>query len=370
MNLKDILFRNISQITPPAFGLDISDLSMKIAFLKRHRKEIRLESFGRKEIPKGIINEGKIQKKDDLIKIIKEVAKEVKDKKLKTKYVVCSLPEQHAFVQVIQLPKMKLAEAKEAVKWEAEANIPMSIDEVYLDWEVVKPLVNRLDHLDILINAVSKTLVNDYVEVLEGAGLRPIALEVESLATARSLVKQAIAKKPLLIVDLGSTRTSFIIFSGHAVRFTTSISISNRRMIDAIAKNLKMTTAEAWRLKVKVGLSNTKHGDKVLSILLPALNSLVEEIEKYIVFHREHAAPHEHGSGGEISKIMLCGGGANLKGLPQFLSERFKIPVVCGNPWVNILKPPIKSIPELSYQESLTYVTALGLALWDISRRQ
>jgi Tfp pilus assembly PilM family ATPase len=67
---------------------------------------------------------------------------------------------------------------------------------------------------------------------------------------------------------------------------------------------------------------------------------------------------------------MLCGGGANLKGLPQFLSERLKIPVVCGNPWVNILKPPIKSIPELSYQESLTYVTALGLALRDVSYRQ
>jgi type IV pilus assembly protein PilM len=246
----------------------------------------------------------------------------------------------------------------------------MSVEEVYLDWEVVKPLVNRLDHLDILINAVSKTLVNDYVEVLERAELRPIALEIESLATARGLVRGGIAKKPLLVVDLGAIRTSFIIFSGHAIRFTTSISISNRQMIDAIAKNLKMTTAEAWRLKVKVGLSKTKQGDKVLSILLPALNSLVEEIEKYIVFHREHAAPHEHGSGGEISEIMLCGGGANLKGLPQFLSERLKIPVVCGNPWVNILKPPIKSIPELSYQESLTYVTALGLALWDISCRQ
>jgi len=366
MNLKDILFHNLSQITPPAFGLDLSDLSLKIAFLKRHGKEIRLESFGRCEIPQGIIKEGEIQKKDELIKIIKKaLEKEVKGKKLKTRYVICSLPEQHAFVQVIQMPKMKFAEAKEAVKWEAEANIPMSIDEVHMDWQIVKPIANRsgVDHLDVLINAVPKILVDDYVEVLEKAGLCPVALEVESLATARSLVKDQVSPKPILIVDLGATRTSFIIFSGDAVRFTTSTSISNREMINTIAQHLKITKEDAWRLKVRVGLNGNKKDNRVLNILLPTLHGLAQEIEKYLVFHKEHAAPHEHDSVSEISKILLCGGGANLKDFPQFLSERLEIPVACGNPWVNILKPPIKSIPELSYQESLTYATALGLAL-------
>lgn len=368
MNLKEILFRNISQITPPAFGLDLSDLSFKIAFLKKHKQEIILESFGRKGIPQGVIKKGEIQKKEELVKVIKEGIERVEGKKLKTKYVICSLPEYEAFVRVIQLPKMKLAEAKEAVKWEAEANIPMSIEEVYLDWQIVKPVADHLDHLDVLINAVPKTLVNNYVEVLEEAGLRPVALEVESLATARSLIKGGVSYKPILIIDLGATRTSFIIFSGYAVRFTTSISISNQQMIDTIAKSLEITAADAWRLKVKVGLSEGKKGDKVLSVLLPSLNSLVQEIKKYIIFHREHAIPHEHGSAGEISKIILCGGGANLRDLPQFLSSRLKIPVVCGNPWVNIFhpaggKPTIKHIPELSYKESLSYTTALGLAL-------
>lgn len=368
MNLKDILFHNISQITPPAFGLDLSDLSLKIAFLKRHGKEIRLESFGRCEIPQNIITEGKIQKKEELAKIIKQaLEKDIRGKKLRARYVICSLPEQHAFVQVIQLPKMKFAEAKEAIKWEAEANIPMSIDEVYMDWQIVEPIANRngVDHLDVLINAVPKILVDDYVEVLEKAGLCPVALEVESLATARSLVKDQLCRQPILIIDLGATRTSFIIFSGYAVRFTTSISISNRQMINTIAEHLKITKEDAWRLKVRVGLNGNKKDNRVLNILLPTLNSLAQEIEKYLIFHKEHAALHEHGSGGEISKILLCGGGANLKGFPQFLSERLKIPVACGNPWINIFPPKriMKHIPELSYQESLTYTTTLGLAI-------
>lgn len=363
MNLKEVLFHNISQITPPAFGLDISDLSLKIAYLSMHGKNIKLESFGREEIPEGIIQEGEIKKKAELIKIINKAISEVSGKKLKTKYVICSLPEQHAFVRIIQLPKMSLAEAKEAVKWETEANIPMSIDEVYLDWQVVKSPNDHLDHLDILINAAPKSLVNNYVEVLKGAGLCPLALEVESLATVRSLIENETCEKPVLLVDLGATRTSFIIFAGCAVRFTTSLPISNRQMIGDISKSLKLTKEQAWRLKVEVGLSKGEKGKEVFNILLPTLNNLVDEIKKYIVFHREHAVPHEHSVAGEISKIILCGGGANLNGLPQFLSERLEIPVVCGNPWINILKSPLKEIPCLDYRESLTYTTTLGLAL-------
>ena len=363
MNIRDILFHNISQITPPAFGLDLSDLSLKIAFFKKYKQEIRLESFVREEISPGIIKGGEIQKKEELMKVIEKTIEEVKGKKLKTSYVICSLPEQHAFVKIIQLPKMKLAEVKEAVKWEAEANIPVSIEEVYLDWQIVKPLTNHLDHLDILINAVPKTFVNDYVKVLKGAGLKLFVLEVESMATARSLIKGGISRKPTLIIDLGATRTSFIISSGYAPRFTTSIPISNQQMISTIAAKLKVGAEEARKMKIESGLNKNKDNGKVFDALLPTLNDLTVQIQKYIVFHKEHAIPHEHGSEGDIFKIMLCGGGANLEGLPQFLSERLKIPVVCGNPWVNILKSPLKEVPELSYKESLAYATALGLAL-------
>ena len=363
MNIRSILFHNISQITPPAFGLDISDMSLKIAFLKRHKKELILESFGRKELAPGIVKEGKIQKKEELAKAIKQAVKEVNGRKLKTKYVICSLPEQHAFVRVIQLPKMKLAEAKEAVKWEAEANIPMSIEEVYLDWQAIKPIVKSPDHLDVLINAAPKNLVDDYVDVLRGAGLTPMALEIESMTAARNLIKQGVSSKPVLIVDLGFTRTSFIIFFGHVIRFTTSAPVSNQQMINDIAKSLNVKYEEAKKLKFKIGLAKTKKGGKVFNALLPSLNELIQAIQKYIVFYKEHAVTRKYGLTGDISKIILCGGGANLNGLPKFLSLRLKMPVVCGNPWINILKPPVKEIPELSYKESLSYITALGLAL-------
>jgi len=372
MNIKQILFHNISEIAPPAFGLDVSDLSLKIALLRKGKRGIKLESFGRKEIPQGIIEQGEIKKSEKLAEIVKKAVQEVNGKKLKTKYVSCSLPEKSAFVQVIKLPKMKLAEAKKAVKWEAEANIPVSIDKVYLDWKIIKPLVDHLDHLDILINAVPKKIVNSYVDVLEKAELIPLAMEVESMATARSLISNQVSHDPVLIIDLGATRTSFIIFSGHAVRFTASISISNQGMIDTLAESLNISKSEAKKLKFKIGLDKNKD-DRVLKALLPTLNELIEQIKKYFAFHREHSAPHEHGAGKNISKIILCGGGANLSQLPEFLSARLDVSVETGNPWVNTLpsrrSQNVENIPGLSYEQSLAYATALGLGLRSVNQK-
>ena len=74
--------------------------------------------------------------------------------------------------------------------------------------------------------------------------------------------------------------------------------------------------------------------------------------------------------GKTISKILLCGGGANLKGLPETLSSAVKIPVSVGNPWVNVLPNAIKEVPGLSFKESVSYSTAFGLALRGIKKEK
>ena len=138
-----------------------------------------------------------------------------------------------------------------------------------------------------------------------------------------------------------------------------------------------VTLAEAERLKIKHGLEEKikiKIGDektnlkkergKIFEALVPALIDLVQQIKKYLDYYQTHAS-HEHlpPDGKGVSKILLCGGGANLKGLPELLSLKLKIPVEIGNPWINILSEGKKEVAELSFEESLKYTTALGLAL-------
>ena len=370
-------------LKPEAFGLDISDLSLKIISLKKRGKFLNLDSFGEAKIEPGIIKEGEIKNEEALAKIIKEAILKLKRGKIKTRYVVASLPEEKAFLQVIQLPTMKEEELKKAVIFEAENYIPLPIDEVYLDFQVVKPVYNHLDHIDILIAALPKKTVDPYLNSIKKAGLQLKSFEIESQAISRAMVKNELSPFPILLIDFGATRTSFIIFSGYSLRFTASIPVSSQKFTEAISKTLKIDLAEAEKLKIKYGIEEKlkikfknekseieKEKSDIFEALIPSFTDLAEQIKRYISYYRDHAQ-HEHlaPNGKNISKILLCGGGANLKGLTEFLTAELKIPTEMGNPWINILPEKLREVPELPYDESLGYTAALGLALRGIKER-
>lgn len=358
---------NFLTLKSEAFGLDFSDLSLKIVQLKRKGKLLNLASWGKMEIKPGVIEEGEIKDEVALTKIIKEGLEKVEGEKLKTKNVIVSLPEKKAFLQVIQMPRMEKEELKTAVPFEAENYIPLPIERAYSDFQIVPPVHNHLDHFDILISAFPKTTADPYVSCLKEAGLVPLALEIESQSITRALVKNGVSPFPIFIIDFGKSRASFIIFSGYSLRFTTTIPISSKKLTEAISWNLKVDLIQAENLKLEHGLQisrkNTKE-KKIFEAMAPILTNLSEQIKRYIRYYQDHTS-HEHlpSNGKKIEKILFCGKGANLKGLTDFFFSSLKIPVELSNPWINILPEPLKEVPELSFEESLGYTTALGLAL-------
>ncbi|MDD5145483.1 MAG: type IV pilus assembly protein PilM [Candidatus Pacebacteria bacterium] len=364
---------DILNLKPEAFGLDISDLSLKIVKLKKKGKFLSLASFGETKISPGILTEGEVKDEKKLAQIIKESVKNITGEKLKTKYVVSSLPEEKTFLQVIQMPKMKEEELKKAVLFEAENYIPLPIDQVYLDSQIVPQLYDHLDHSDVLILALPKKIVDPYLFSIKSAGLQPLAFEIESQAIARALIKNELSESPALLIDLGAGRTSFIIFSGYSLKFTSSIPISSQGFNEVISRSLGVNNEKAEELKREYGLQEniklkkddgkTKDGE-IFEALIPSLTDLIEQIKKYLSYYQTHAL-HEHSlpNNKGVKKILLSGGGANLKGLDDFLSLELKIPVEVANPWVNILPSQIKELPQLPFEKSLSFTTALGLAL-------
>ena len=379
-------------LKPEAFGLDISDLSLKIAKLERKRGGFALTTFLKKEIAPGILEKGEIKKQKDLIDIIKSSISEVRGEPLKTKHVVVSLPEEKTFLQVIRLPLLKEEEVKEAARFEAENYIPFPINEVYLDSTIVKPVYDHPEYLEALIVALPKSIVDSYVFCFKEAGLILLALEIESQAITRALVKDQVTVSSHLLLDIGATRTGFIVFSGHSIRFTSSIPVSSKEFTWALSKNLKMDLKKAEEFKLKYGLLGPKNvelkGRKedgfekevtresdFFEAQIGVLTDFTEQIKKRIDYYQSHAS-HEHlpPDGKGIEKVLLCGGGANLKGLDKFLSSELKIPVELANPWINILPASSADRPEaqkkvsgLPFEESLSFTTALGLALRGVS---
>jgi len=351
-------------LKPEIFAVDINDLALRVVKLKKKRKGFRLVSFKEVEIKTGIVKEGVIQDKEALAKIIKSATSTVVGEKLNTKYVIISLPEEKSFSQVIRMPNMTDEELVSAVPFEAENYIPLTIDKVYLDFQTINPHKNGLDHLDLLINVMPKPIVDSYVSSFKIAGLVPCILEIESHAIVRALVKNQENTLPTIFIDFGQTKTSFIIFSGNYIRFTSSITISSQQLTNTISNDLGISFKAAEELKTKYGL--TKSVEKkysIADIINPILHDLVVQIKKYISFYQGHGSHEYFSSDSKIQKIILCGGGSNLKGLPNFLAEELKISVEIGNPLINIL-PQKRSAPQIiSQQKALSFTTVLGLAL-------
>jgi len=355
---------NLLNLKTEAFGLDISGSSLKFIKLKKKGKFFDLASYGESPIKNGIIKNGEIRDSKSLIKIIKDSLAEAKGEKLRTKYVVASLPEEKAFLQVIQLPKIPEEDLRSAVIYEAENYIPLPIEDVYLDFQIVKPVFNHLDHLDILIAALPRKIVDRYTFCLKEAGLKPKVLEIESLAISRSLIKNGLSNSPVLLIDFGMTKTSFIIFSGYSLIFTSSIPISSQQITEAISKALKVDSARAEKLKKEYGLELDSKNKEIVDIIKPILVNLVEQIKKHIDYYQYHSF-HEHLSPGGrgLEKILFFGGGANLKGLSDFLASELHLSIEIANPFINVFEESKKSKPPISFEQSLSYATAFGLAL-------
>ena len=352
-------------LQPEIFGLDINDSSIKVAKLKEKRGIFYLVSLNEVFMKPGIIKEGVILDMKALVRHIKSVCNSVKGEQLNTKHVAMSLPEERSFSQVIQMPKMTEVELKTAVPFEAENYIPLPIENVYLDFQRIEAHSEELDvnHLDLLINVMPKNIVDSYITSAKDAGLVPCIMEVESQAIVTALIKDKKNLPPTIFIDLGQDNTSFIIFSGGSIRFTSSLSVYSAQFTQAISEKLSITSSEAEKLKIKCGLvpGEEKKYD-VKQCLDPVLYNLVNEIKKYINFYKGHVGHEYFYSDKKIEKIILSGGGAYLKGLPKFLNEQLLVPVEFGNPFINVQIPKNSNV-RINSEKALSFTTAIGLAL-------
>ena len=352
------MLKEFFDIKTEAFGIDISDLSIKAVQIEKGE----IVSYGKIWLREGLIKKGQVKDPKALAFAIQQLLAKIKGKKIKTKYVIASLPEERSFIQVTPLPKLSEKEAKEAARFEAENYIPYALEKVYLDAQIVPPLYNHLDHTDVLLAAIPREIVEGYLKVLHLASLKPIAFEIESQSVVRALIPEETTTRPVLILDIGATRTGFAIFAGKSLRFTTSLPISSEKFTRALIRTLKIDYQTAQDLKYEYGvMQRGKEGEVVFEALIPVLTDFVEQIKQYIEYYQTHASHLHLPPNGKnfIQEIILCGGGAEMKGLDKFLASQLKIPTKKGNPLVNLRKQ--KSI--IPQSEILSYACAIGLAL-------
>lgn len=310
-------------------------------------------SCGLKNIKKGIMQGGQVIDVQSLASEIKELLKSTKPHPIKSKSVVFSVPESKSFIRTITIPKMGKDEAAEAIKWETEANIPVAVDRVYLDWQVIE---EHGESNEILVTAVPKEIIDKYSEAMKLAGLEILAVEVDIIATVRSLTgEKEFSGKPVAIADLGESITSLAISKNQVPYFTSSIPVGGITFTDALQKGLGVSYEKAEELKLKYGLGKMKEDDVLYKIYNPIIENLAGEIEKSIRFYEDSINTKE-----KVEKIILAGGGSLLHDIVGYLALRIKKEVLIGDA---ILSLGLQNdFSEETKKNLAPFATVIGLA--------
>lgn len=351
------LNKNLFRLVPRPFGLDLSDLSLKAVFLSEEKDRDRVVSFGSVGLPADAVSDGKILNQDAVVSGVKSLLEKSGPGKITSRSVFCSLPETKAFLRIVSLPIMETKEVGEAIKWEIEANIPLSLDQVYYDYQVLdRNITKEPGKISVLVVAVARSVADEFLVALEAAGLNVVGFETESVVQARILLPENESDVTTLIIDIGDRRTSFLVALGNIPVFTSSIPLSSQMITDALSKGMKIPFEEAESIKINQGIGSQTKGDIVFRMVEPVLEGITAEMERSVDFYLNTLRYSS-----AVDKVVLCGGGSNTVGILPYFVRKLGKPVENGNPWVNLRIG--NDIPAISKKQSIQYSTALGLAL-------
>lgn len=229
--------------TGPVVGLDVGTTLMKVAEVRPSKEGVQISAVGVAPTPEGIIDEGGyIQDPQALGQAIRQLLLQAG---ISTKQVVTSIPGQSALVvRVIEMPKMSPSELDKSMAWEVERHIPFAAQgDVVTDYAVIeRPDADPNDpNMEVLLAAAQQDVVDAVVKTLFAAQLDPVAIDVQVLATARTIIglqPEKYRDKTVVLLNIGATATDMGVFSGGVLRLPRTIPIAGNHFTQAIMDSL------------------------------------------------------------------------------------------------------------------------------------
>jgi len=338
----------------PLFGLDLGFSSVKVMQLAQKNKDhYEVAGYGVASFDPKFIHKGEVVDFEGIAAPIKEMFENSLVGSITTRRVVFSVPAAYTFSRVITLPKeIEKKDMADAVTTETQQYIPTPIEELYTDYSVI---AYDKTETRILTVAVSRKIIDSYMKLAEMLNLEVVAMEPTTGATNRLFGYTDHHKVPTVLIDFGSITTDITIYDKNLV-VTGTIAGGGDQYTDAIRKALNVTQEEAHTIKTKYGLNVSKRQKEIRAAIKPYMEELSKEIRRMIRYYEERAND-EHK---KIGQVATLGGGANVPGLSDYLTELLRLPVRSCDPWSHLV---FKDIPQPAPDEKSLYITAAGLGL-------
>ncbi|MBI4056655.1 MAG: type IV pilus assembly protein PilM [Elusimicrobia bacterium] len=349
-------------------GVDLGSYAIKVVWLALEGNGCVLKLWG--HIPLNLKPEASAEeKKLQAVSLLKEF---LSQKAVPLKQAATSVSGNAVIVRYVKLPKLSKQELAMSLPTEAEPYIPFDIREVGLGSHILGEVMEEgQKKMETVLVAVKKDALQNKIDVVEGVGLRPIVIDVDAFALEgvhEKVTPSMESGGAVLYLNIGHTVTNLSIVEGGITRVVRDIFISGSTLTKAIQKALQYDFDKAEEVKRTFGILITpeekekalQEGNRDALGVSQAVSAVVHDL--VVEMHRSVDFYLSQGSERSISKIILAGGSANLKNLPQFLSAELKVPVEVFNPFsfVSEQAPGVESVPGDLVP---ALAVAMGLAL-------
>ena len=305
-------------------GLDIGSSTIKAAEIIETKTGNALNNFGMLNIAPGIIEEGTIKDHDAAAAAIRKL---FSANNLSNKNVAISIGGYSVIVKKISVQTMTEDELQETIHFEAEQYIPFDISDVNLDFQILGENEHNPNQMDVLLVAAKKEMVNDYIHLVELAGLHTVVMDIDAFALQNIFeFNYATEEESVALIDIGASKTSLNILKGYSSLFMRDVSLGCGQINQQIVSLADCSIEEAEEIKHSEQPEIISAGD-LANIVSSVVSDWTAEIRRAIDFFYS-TYPDDH-----ISKIILSGGGANILEFRQLLSDEISAEVEIINPF-------------------------------------
>ncbi len=360
-------------------GLDIGSTAIRGVELKANGKsKPNLLHYHSVDLPAGAVSRGEVIQPEVVHAALKRLWSEGK---FKSKDVVLGTGNQRTLVRDLSLPKAPLKKIRETLSSHVQSILQTPTEGSIFDfYPISESFGDQGPSVNGLLVATEKSAVVANILAAERVGLTAVEVELIPFALARILMSKAQIVGTVALVDVGGSTTTIVIARDGVPWFVRIIPFGGEDLTHALQKKLEISFDEAEQLKNQLRfLSSWEKSDgitgktsncacskcaaedtlaedpRTLEVLQGVANELLGSLRNTINYF-DNTRPEER-----VEQVFLTGGGAQLAGLADALSEVIVLPVSQPDPFSMVTLP--RKVKSIGKKNSATFSVALGLAL-------
>jgi type IV pilus assembly protein PilM len=306
-------------------GLDIGTTRVRAVEVVRGRGAPTIQHYGEVVLPHGAVRDGEVAEAHLVVAALKRLWSEGK---FSHREVIIGMGNQRVMVRNLELPWMPMQQIRAALPFQVQDALPVAVEDALLDFYPTSAAdgVNGRSVLGLLVAATRDTVQANLMAV-EGAGLRPIVVDLNAFALLRVHAAGPLADRVIALADIGARSTNVVITDQGVPRLVRTLPVGGQNATDAVASamNVSMSEAELIKRQVGVGFAVPQELQAASEVVNQVAQGLIESIRNTFVYY----AGNNPGRAPEA--VVLSGGGAYLGGLGQYLSSVSRMPVMLAD---------------------------------------